>query len=501
MQRLPYEAKVPIWKKAGYTPHPGQIAIHKDTFDLELVSGGWRAGKSVVAAAEAFPHCLVPSPHAYLVALIGPTYKEPREEFNYIVDMLVAALPRSQFDPDRHVSRPKEGPCELTIPPQKVRNPDGTEQIIHFATVRTYTAAEAESIRGFNAECVIMCEAGGISEDSFNSIIGRVLSTGGFIFGSGTLEASQKWYHNKIKEGLTPTEDAIVHAYRLPSWSNLTAFPLGRQDPKILRAERILDEEHFRVRIGAEPIRLTGLAVKHMKAEHIRDVDFDPALPVELAIDPGYTGAYSVLAIQRYDNQIRIIDEVYERFHGTPEVIAECKRRPWWGNIDPDNPGVIDRAANQKQAVTGQSVLDLWFQETEMWFDHSIEVVPVEDGLDQLRTHLALDGHVVISPRARGLLAECDLAEFPAGFENEEPWHYKQNKDGHFMGDKALTGADHSCTAIIYWLVNRYGFITIDDITRMEFRPTRILPRLGTKELEGDEYGPVQNAMLRSVGA
>ena len=230
MDRLSYDAKVPIWKKVGYMPNDEQLAIHHMEDDVVLVSGGWRSGKSILIAAEAVPHCLIASPRPYLVALIGPTYEEPRSEFDYIVEFLASALPAWQFDKNRDVSRPKQGPCEFTI-----RGKEG----VHFATVRTYTAHEAETVRAFNADAVILCEAGGITEDSFEAVVGRALSTGGFILGSGTLEASQKWYHNRIKTGLLSDE----HGYRaavLPSWANLVAFPEGRSDPKILRAESLL---------------------------------------------------------------------------------------------------------------------------------------------------------------------------------------------------------------------------------------------------------------------
>ena len=93
MDRLPYDAKVPIWKRMGYMPGDEQIAIHRDLSNILLIAGGWRAGKSVVVAAEAVPHCLVPSDKPYLGALIGPTYEEPRAEFDYMVEFLTAILP------------------------------------------------------------------------------------------------------------------------------------------------------------------------------------------------------------------------------------------------------------------------------------------------------------------------------------------------------------------------------------------------------------------------
>jgi len=302
------------------------------------------------------------------------------------------------------------------------------------------------------------------------------------------METSQKWYHNKIKAGLRDNDEGIT-SFKLPSWDNLVAFPEGRTDPKIIRAERLLDSETFKVRIGAEPIRVSGVALKQLTMEHIQPVEFDPDLPVELWIDPGHTGAYSVLVVQMYDSQIRIIDEVYAKFLSTPDIIAICETKPWWKNIDSEDPGVIDRAAKQKQAATGHSVLDVWFEQAGLWLSLTEQVIPVADGLEQARVHLAMPNHVVISPNCTGLIAECDLGEFPEGFDKEVPWHYKTNQAGAYIGDESLTGADHSCTALIYGLVYRYGFLTLEDLTE-RFYPTRLMQYRNSFDLPDPDYEP-----------
>lgn len=444
----------------GYKPNKAQIEFHKGTSDT-LVAGGWRAGKSMLLAGEVTPHCIVPSPTEYLIALIGPTYTEPRAEFDYIVSFLGAILPRTQFDPEKHTSRPRDGRWEMTIPGQRVRNPDGTESTVHFATVRTYTAAEAVAIRSFNAEAIIICEAGGIDREAFFAIYGRVLSTGGFVIGSGTLENGFKWYHDAIKDGQLPDPPTGIASHLLPSWHNTAVFAGGRQDPKILRLEKVLPKELFDVRIGAQPIRMTGVAVSAAKKEHIsaEETEFNDKYPVELAIDPGYAGGYAVIALQFYGGKIRLIDEIYTRLVATPEVIALCKEKVWWPYVIPGNAGVIDRAAKQHTAAYGDSVLEVWQEQADCFLELTEAVIPVEDGLDQLRIHLNAD-RIVVSPNCRGTLAEWDLGAFPDGFDGYSPWHYRSDTDGNLVGDKALAGADHATTALTYWLVARFGYIT-----------------------------------------
>lgn len=467
-----------------------------------MVSGGWRGGKSMLLAAEAFPHCIIPAPTEYLIALIGPTYVEPRAEFDYIISFLSAVLPRTTFDPDRHTSRPKDGRWEMKIPVQQVVKADGTRGQVHYATVRTYTAAEAESIRSFNAEAMVVCEAGGISRESFFNIYGRVASTGGFVIGSGTLEASQKWYHDIIKEGQAPSPPTGIQSFIIPSWENTAVFPGGRSDPKILRLEQVFgaNSDLFRVRIGAEPIRMTGIAVQEARPEHVQaeETEFDDRYPVSLAIDPGYAGGYAVLAIQFYEGKIRVIDEIYQRLLATPDIIAIAKERVWWNHVIPGDAGVIDRAAKQHTAAYGDSVLEVWQDLAGLYLGLTEATIPVEDGLDQLRIHLSAD-RIRLNPRCRGLCAEWDLGGFPDGFDLYEPWHYRANEDGQLVGDKALAGADHASTALIYWLVNRFGFITPDTVIYGPNKGSWLAQALqldAEDEYGATVYGPVEGVRI-----
>lgn len=493
MKRLSWDAKVGVWKRMGYQPTPIQATIHLSENLTDVISGGWRAGKSMVIAAETVPHCLIPSPRAYLIALIGPTYEEPRAEFDYIVDFLSAILPAHQFDREKNVSRPKEGRCELTIPSQ--RTADGE---VHYATVRTFTAAEVERIRSFNADAVVMCEAGGISREGFYNILGRVLSTGGFVLGSGTLETSQKWYHNVIKTGRVLGNPTGIHSFIMPSWANIVVFEGGEDDPKIQRLKQILPDDYFQVRVAAQPIRMTGVAVKEasLDVNVSAEAEFEIAYPVELAVDPGYARAFSVLAIQIVEGErgieIRVVDEVYQRYMGTPDIVQICKGREWWQNVDTSNPGVIDRAAKQHNAIGQDSVLDKWEELTGQFLDLTEAVIPVDDGLMTLRAYVK-SGVLKIHPRCRGLLAEWDLGDFPEDMHDAEPWHYIADSEGRLKGDRALSGEDHSSTALIYWLVNRYGFVTPDTL---QFGPAQVIHAndiFGRRRIvNGEDYGPAK---------
>ncbi len=61
-------------------------------------------------------------------------------------------------------------------------------------------------------------------------------------------------------------------------------------------------------------------------------------------MDPGYAGAYSIVAVQIIDDVIHVIDEVYERGLVTEEMIQLCQSKPWWQDVQ---FGVIDVAGYQ----------------------------------------------------------------------------------------------------------------------------------------------------------
>ena len=53
-----------------------------------------------------------------------------------------------------------------------------------------------------------------------------------------------------------------------------------------------------------------------------------PGMPVRLAIDPGYAGAYAVEVLQCIDGREVIVDEIYERGLVTEEIIEMARSRP-----------------------------------------------------------------------------------------------------------------------------------------------------------------------------
>src|SRR5262245_48544909 len=63
---------------------------------------------------------------------------------------------------------------------------------------------------------------------------------------------------------------------------------------------------------------------------HVADVDYNPDLPVILAVDPsGGSNPYCVLAIQEYSDVSIVFDEIYETHCSTEEMAEILASREW----------------------------------------------------------------------------------------------------------------------------------------------------------------------------
>ena len=112
-------------------------------------------------------------------------------------------------------------------------------------------------------------------------------------------------------------------------------------------------------RIAGQPVPPKGLVVPEVRPDvHVRDVAYVPGLPVRLAVDPGYAGAYAVEALQHIDGREVVVDEIYERGLVTEEIIEMAKSRPWWPDVE---GGVIDVAAYQHHSMPAPA--EAWLEE------------------------------------------------------------------------------------------------------------------------------------------
>jgi hypothetical protein len=416
-----------IWSSINYHPSLEQSQAHEHKARFKLVAGGERAGKSYSAAMELVNRCDVPEG---LYWIVGPTYELCRPEFSYVNDALKKAgvVLESSF--------PAQGACSLVT--------------LWHAKVETRTAEDVRKLAGLAPDGILMSEAAQQSWDAYSRLRGRLSEKRGWLWMSGTFEGSMSWYADLWRRWQGENAEH-GRSFSIPTWSNRAVFPGGRVDPEIIALERTYPADMFQERCGAVPCPPATLVFREFSyQDHVsHDAAYDPELPVELAVDPGYAGAYAVLALQEQDGLIFMIDEVYLTATVAEDVIAECERREWWEAV---TGGVIDVAGRQHAGLP--SHVEIWREKAGLYL--SSNRVKVVDGINRLRTFLREPGsgvpRLLINPRCTGLLAEFGKYRYQAVVENRP------------VREEPIDRDNHSLKALGYWLYARFGPVEREEV-------------------------------------
>jgi hypothetical protein len=221
----------------------------------------------------------------------------------------------------------------------------------------------------------------------------------------------------------------------------------------MIRLKSITPHDLFLERYAGVPCKPSGMILTEFSMEkHVSEkCTFNPDLDVELAVDPGYAGAHAVEVIQRWGEQIAIIDEIYLQGYTTEEIIDICSQRNWWGSV---KNGSIDIAGRQHQAM--EAPVEVWQKKARIHLRS--QKVDEKQGIDTMRSMLlcpppTYTPKVLINPNCKGIISECGGCKSPV--PGGGPWL----RDNNTL--KPIPKNDHACKAFIYWLVNNYGYSTV----------------------------------------
>ena len=401
------------------------------------VLGGERAGKSQWAGYEVaalLPWC-------NLVYLVGMEYENTEPEFGYIKD----CLDRIGYLESKR--EPKTGASSL-----KMSESGAEVKCISLAT----RGSDALIATGRAPDIVVMCEAGTCEEDHFLAAVGRVTEKRGAVIMTGTLKRSKPWYVNLWRSMQTPGNKWNGASFSFPSWENAVIYPGGEDDPAIVALRGMLGPARFAERIGAKPVP-SPLLVFGQEFDwdmHVKDVVHDAGLPLYLACDPGYAGAYSLLVLQATSStDVRVIDEYYQQYATWDKAVDWLRGRPY---IEVDDEGkivtpivraVMDIAGNQHHADKSQ--VENWYDATGIvWRSNP---VGIETGISRLRDFLRSpfgwdETRIRISAKCEGLLWELNEGEM-----------YQADGSGSPVKDRPIDRNNHSRKALSYFLVEMFG--------------------------------------------
>ena len=164
---------------------------------------------------------------------------------------------------------------------------------------------------------------------------------------------------------------------------------------------------------------------------------------MEIAIDPGYAGAYAVQVMQWVGAaEVRVIDEWYQQYATWHEAVAWMRKQPWGDQV---KGGVGDHAIHQHHADRSQY---------EQWLSAGVALrsqpVSIADGIDRMRSFLRSPftgtPRLTIDPRCKGLIWELASGEM-----------YKPDPDGRPLSEKPIDRDNHARKAVSYWLIDHFG--------------------------------------------
>jgi len=451
------EAKQFLFERLGYQPTPEQALIHGDQHRFKFVAGGEGGGKSVCAAKEVVGDL----GNGKLYWLVGKDYAQTRKEFEYIVEdykqLGILLFASSNVNPG-----------EITA-----------EGGIH---IETKSAVDPRKLGAESPDGILACEGQQLDLDTILRLRGRVARSRGWFHIIGTFEyPSLGWAQEYWVRWQGENTDG-GKSFSLPSWSNTFMYPGGRNDSEILSLEAGCTKDYFNERYAGIPCQPAGRVFPEFSAlTHVRTLDnspyvessmgtvekafcddihrtvlYDPVREVHLFVDPGYGGAYAILACYIVGNTVFVFDELYFTGVITESMIEMCRKRPWWKNVKDLS---IDVAAEQHHAMPG--VAETWLKLTKML--PRMKKVGINEGNERFRSFLmphpiSLKPNTYIAPECKGLISELGGCANP--ITNQIAIYQWKMQNGVIIGKTPEDANNHACRAMVYGLVDHFGYAT-----------------------------------------
>ena len=450
----------------GFEPtHEEQAAILRCRKLRKLVVGGGQAGKSLEAVADWSIHLAEDRANhpwtgseTLLYWLVAADYERCRSEWDYIIKF----LDRMGFPVD----------ADKRIDPGRIIVQLAGEKYPRIV-VETKSGKDPRTLAMFSPHGIIVCEASQIDYFTYEKCIERVTASGGWLHMSGTYEyeSTGGWYHSLAAAWAHGSEDK--QSFRLDATKNKYVYPGGDDDPKILALKRDSSDAFFLERIKGLPAPRAGRVLSEARADiHIREVHYNPDLPLYIWDDPGYGHAHAIEIAQiAQGGMVGVFDEIYERHLTTEALLSVVMKREWWAN--PNKTLVIDPNYAPQHHST-HSVAEIWMEIAHL---ATLDVrVGISEGIERFKTFLKVDPlsgapGIVFDPRCKGILSELGL--LPSPFYDQPRWEvysWKTDREGNTVGDTPDDRFNDAVKAITYGLVQHFGLSTAQDSQFFEMR-------------------------------
>lgn len=402
-----------------------------------LLLGGERAGKSWTASDMAMP-CVAPTTKG-LYWIVGPDYNQARPEFTYLIE----AFDRGKFI--KEFSMPRSGAQPWWF------------ETTFGAQFQTRSSLDIARLASYTVNGAIIAEAGQQPNEVYLKILGRVSQTRGFLILSGTLEDGMPWYRDLYLRWQAPNPLG-ARSFSLPTWSNTAIYPDGREDKAIKELEAEYPPDQFEERFAAIPRQRVGRVIPEFDmATHVKHLEVDKDVPVQLWIDPGKK-VYAVLFVQVIGMYTHVLDEVYARDSIVQDVIPQVMANPLYKFVRPGWAGVMDIAGRQEHG--NKSQVTIWQEMAGCHF--RMNYIPEKETYNIIRYRLSSSNvhHeplVYFSDKLTNLKtpnheeAMSLLAEF-------ELWSWPKTKTNSDTPKRPIDANNHAAKALGYGLIESFGY-------------------------------------------
>lgn len=462
-----FASKKVFFDAIGYSPTAAQQPVHECEARHLLIGGGERGGKSLCTALEAFG-CF---PRWSLCYIAGETYDQCLPEFDYLSHYfhLLGEVTGSKIV--TQVKRPASGQQRSSL---NLNIGGDLKQIITVSTQRK--GGQALSRRGEAPGIVLCVEFETLPYDVYLAARGRVAEKRGRVILSGTFPNDAGW-QSQMWRRWKGENDEGGRSFSIPIWSNLVRFPGGEDDPEIKSLRSVYTEAEWLRRFGATPQKPATLVFATFEHHlHVQSwVEFDPKVPVELWMDPGYgESAYAVLAIQVAGPFVFVVDEIYEHGLIGEEIVEIAKKRPWWDRVGKasrfQTGGVVDIAGRQHHAAKSQ--IEVWRSEGDIAL-RSQQVAP-KVGRERIKSFLMPypetgTPRLLLSPKAKMTAYE---------FTNHK---WKKRPEERLGGEEPVNRDCDALKALGYGLIDKFGIIKLPSVPRVQKTPREELWRRAFK--------------------
>lgn len=319
---LPEDSKVfrkdAYFEKTEYQPHDGQKLIHYNNTRHRALSNGRRWGKTLLGGKEAETMAFVKNFLSQPMQgwIIGPEYTDCEKEFRVVYNTFK-----------------KLGIDQVST--KFLNNVESGSMRIHTRwgfDIQCRSARHPESLVGEGLDFVLIVEAGRHHRRMFTEYVRPALSDKrgwSLMTGVPEIAAETALLYWAYERGQDSTK-AQWASWRMPSWNNTVVFPGGRHDPEILEAEDDLTDDEFRRQYGGEFVERIGRVMKEWDDDThlVTGLDYDPTMPLYVALDYGYTNDWVWLWLQQdIWGQVYCIGEERWKMMDTEEICQEIIER------------------------------------------------------------------------------------------------------------------------------------------------------------------------------